>query len=98
MSRKYGRDISPVLKEIHDALWEIDSRDIREPYDFAPEALPSAAKIFMAVCMDELWLKQEANETPFEDRLMQAENMGNNLREFMEKHLDVDSTKFYTKS
>lgn len=98
MSRKYGKDISPILKEIHDALWEIDSRDNIAPYDFAPEALPSAAKIFMTVCMDELWLKQEANETPLEDRLMQVENMGNDLREFMFKHLNVDSTKFYIKS
>lgn len=97
MSKYYGEHISPVLKEIHDTLWEIDARELNEPYEYSPEALPAASKIFMSVCMDRLWLNQNKSDAPIEDRLAQAENMGEDLRQFMIKHLGVDPKDFYGK-
>lgn len=97
MSKFYGEQISPVLKEIHDALWEIDARHLQEAYEYSPDALPSASKIFMSVCMDRLWLNQNKNDVSLEDRLTQAEKMGEDLRQFMIKHLNVDPTEFYEK-
>ena len=97
MSKFYGEQISPVLKEIHDTLWEIDARHLQEAYEYTPDALPSASKIFMSVCMDRLWLNQNKNGVSLEDRLTQAEKMGEDLRQFMIKHLNVDPTEFYEK-
>lgn len=95
MSQQFGKSISPILEEIHDALWEIDSRELEQPYCYPKEAIPAASKIFMSVCMDKLWENQEKNDTPMEDRMLQAEEMGKDLRSFMIQHLGIDSASFY---
>jgi len=95
MSKYYGKNITPILDEIAQAMWEIDSRDKTEPYEYGDTALRSACKIMMSVCTDKLWNKQEAENTSFDERCVQASALGNDFREFIKKHLGVDSHDFY---
>lgn len=95
MSAEYGKQISPVLAEIADTLWEIDARGLQAPYGYSEEGFRGALKIFMSVCMDKLWANAEANETPQEDRELFVLRLGSDLRELMMEHLNVDTTKLY---
>lgn len=90
MSKHYGEHITPLLKELSDSFWEIDAREGREPYEFGDSALNSAAKIFSAVVLDRLWLNQERDDVPLEERLSQAQSMGEDIRQFILTHLGVD--------
>lgn len=95
MSKEYGKLISPVLAEIHDSLWEIDARESNEPYNYTEDAIRSALKITMSVSMDRLWKNQEEANTPMEDRSLQAELLGLDLKQLFEKHLGIDTHKLY---
>jgi hypothetical protein len=78
-------------------MWDIDARDIQEPYEYSDDAIPSASKIFMSVCMDRLWANQQSSDTPMFIREAEAEAMGRDLRRFFRDHLGVDSHDFYKK-
>ncbi len=95
MSKYFGEQISPILAEIADSLWEIDARELQESYEYADRALADASKIFMSVCMDAFWKRAEAEKWSLEERSKRVQAMGNDLREFMKKHLDIDSHDFY---
>lgn len=98
MSKEYGKNITPILDEIADAMWEIDARENVEPYEYGEHALRSASKIMMSVCMDKLWAKQESENTPFEERCQQAEALGHDLRQLVKKNLNIDPHNFYKAS
>lgn len=93
MSSFYGEQITPVLNEISDSLWEIDAREVQEPYQYGPRALNSASKIMMSVCMDRMWAKWEKEKIPIEERLERVSAFGNEFRELIQKHLGVDMHK-----
>ncbi len=92
MSKEYGGSISPILKEIADALWEIDSRPDEEqhPYGYTEDALASSTKIFMSVCMDRFWKLHERRGTSIEERIVLVEGLGKDLRNLLIKHIEVD--------
>ena len=93
MSRYYGEQITPILKEVSDTLWEIDARDNVQPYEYGATALNSASKIMMSVCMDRMWAKWEKEKIPIEERLERVSAFGNEFRELIQKHLGVDMHK-----
>jgi hypothetical protein len=97
MSKEYGKSISPILEEIADALWEIDAREMAQPYEYSENAFRASLKIMMSVAMDRLWDNQEKFETPKEDRLLQAEKLGNDFRKLFKENLNVDTTKMWRK-
>jgi len=97
MSRQMGFNLTPVLEEIHDTLWEIDSRETQEPYEFGDTALRSSLKILMSVTMDKLWAKQELENTPLKEREQQAMALGEDFRKLIKNHLDIDTHKLYEK-
>lgn len=95
MSKYFGEQISPVLAEIADSLWEIDARELQEPYEYADRALADASKIFMSVCMDTFWKLAETEKWSLDERSERVQAMGNALREFIKEYLDIDSHDFY---
>ena len=90
MSRYYGEQITPILKEVSDTLWEIDARDNVQPYEYGATALNSASKIMTSVCMDRMWAKWEREEVPIEERLHLVTLFGDELRDLIRRHLGVD--------
>lgn len=90
MSSLYGEQITPILNEISDSLWEIDAREVQEPYKYGPRALNSASKIMMSVCMDRLWANWEKEDISIEKRLELVADFGTEFRELIQKHLGVD--------
>lgn len=90
MSKQYGKEITPILKEISDSMWEIDARSDPEAYEFPDLVMVYSAKIMMNVMMDKMWANQEAVNTPLEERVANAENLGNQFRQLMLEHLGVD--------
>jgi len=95
MSKEYGKNITPILDEIANAMWEIDSRERQQPYEYGDAALPAVSKIMMSVCMDKLWAKQETENTPISERIDQAGALGSDLHDLVKKHLGVDLYDFY---
>lgn len=95
MSKYFGEQISPLLAEIADSMWEIDARDRQEPYEYADRALADASKIFMSVCMDAFWKRSEAEKWSLDERSERVQAMGQDLRDFIKKHLGVDPHNFY---
>ena len=98
MSKYYGKQISPILAEIAEGMWEIDARELQQPYEYAETALADATKIFMSVAMDKLWANAEAEGWTMEQRSERAEALGEGLRAFIKEHLGVDSHDFYKKA
>lgn len=90
MSKEYGKQITPILEEISDSLWEIDAREHQEPYGYGSSALNSASKIMMSVCMDRMWSDFEKLDTRLEARLNIVEAFGNDFRQLIKTHLGVD--------
>lgn len=95
MSKYFGEQISPILAEIANSLWEIDARGHQEPYEYADRALADASKIFMSVCMDTFWKLAETKKWSLDERSKRVQAMGQDLRKFIKKHLGVDPHNFY---
>ena len=98
MSKYYGKQISPILAEIAEGMWEIDARELQQPYEYAETALADATKIFMSVAMDKFWANAEAEGWTMEQRSERVQALGDGLRAFIKEHLGVDSHEFYTKA
>ena len=98
MSKYYGKQISPILAEIAEDMWEIDSRELQQPYEYADRALADATKIFMSVAMDRFWSNAEKEGWTMEQRSEKVQALGEGLRAFIQEHLGVDSHDFYKKA
>ena len=98
MSKIAGFNLTPVLEEIHDTLWEIDARKNQEPYEFGDTAVRSALKILMCVTMDKLWANQELTNMPIEEREKQAMELGQAYKDLFKKHLGIDTHKLYERA
>jgi len=90
-----GDKYNEILEELHDAFWERDSYNI--PYEFPPEALRNASKIFMVVMMDRLWERIKASDMDMEIAGKMAEDCGKGFREFIKKYTFVDVSDYYKK-
>lgn len=91
-----GAKLSPVLKEIEDALWEFDAAEVGQP-NFNDEAIVSASKIFMSVLMDKMWNLQCEEGMDIDDRCSMAKKAGNDLRKLIKVYTGLDSFDFYKK-
>ena len=95
MSKYYGENVSIILVEIAEALWDIDARENQEPYEYTPEAIRAVSKIMMSTAMDRLWYLQEKNNATPAERIKQVTDMAEDLKEFYKKHLDIDTRMLY---
>ena len=90
-----GQKFSPILAEIEDALWDFEYYQPNERPDYSVFGVRAAIKIFMSVLLDKMWEKQQANLMPQADREKQAEEVGQEIREFFKKYTGIDSHLMY---
>lgn len=87
-----GNKLEPVYKEIHDALWEYEA-NCNEPPGFSVEGFGYAAKIFMSALMEQMWNNQQAKDVPLNKRCVEAEELGNKLKDLIKEYTDIDMHK-----
>jgi hypothetical protein len=76
-------------------LWEKEANCPNIPHEFTDEGFRAACKIFMAALMDKIWVLQEKENTPFEDRMKMVEHAGQEVRRIVLEMTSIDTTKLY---
>jgi len=89
-----GEQISPVLKEIEDTLWEFEA-NIGLPPEYTKEGFQAAIKIFMSTLMDKMWALQEEEDMELSTRKAMATKAGEEIKNIVKKYTNIDTTKFY---
>ncbi len=92
--KSFGKNITPVLKELEMALWERESLT-NDPIYFPDGALQAATKIFMSVIMDKMWEMQESENMPFDDRVKMGQSTGREIKKVIHTATNIDTFKFY---
>lgn len=88
-----GQQISPVLVEIENALWEFEVHG--KPPQYTDEGFRAATKVFMSAMMDRLWRLQQGETMDFTSRADMAQKMGEELRALVKTYADIDTTTLY---
>ena len=89
-----GEQYNEILEELHDGLWEHEG-EVGTPFDFPPEALRNATKIFATVMMDRIWKRSQASNMNIEITGKMAQDCGNEIRDLVKKFTLVDLHDFY---
>lgn len=89
-----GQQISPILEEIENALWEFEADNGSKP-NFSINGFSGGIKIFMAVLMDKIWELQEADNMPQSDREKMAETVGQEVRKLIKIYTNIDAPDLY---
>jgi len=89
-----GEQLSRVLEELEDTLWESEARE-DGPHQFTQNGFRAACKIFMAAIMDKMWELQEKENMPMEHREKQAEYAGQHIHKFVKEMTNIDTRKLY---
>ena len=87
-----------VLQEIEQGLWEHDARvdeKIAQPYSYDAPTFAASLKIFQSAIMFALWEKQDFIGTQISDRMEEAEKMGLEIKELIQKYTGIDTHKLY---
>jgi len=98
-NKTLGEKISPVLKEIHDTLWEHEARsginNIKPNY--TEDGFRSAVKIFTSAMMDKMYDYQEEKQIKMEDRMILVEQLGKHIHELVKESTGIDMHEYYEK-
>lgn len=89
-----GKELSPVLVEIEDALWEFELNSNLQP-EYTTDGFRAATKIFMSVLMDKIWNLQSNENMDMEDRVKMVEKAGNDIRNIIKIYTDIDTHDLY---
>lgn len=90
-----GKQLSPILVEIENTLWEFESRNYGSP-EFTQDGFRAVCKIFISVIMDKIWDLQENESMTIEDRLNMAQKCGEDFAKLIKIYTNIDSTKLYS--
>jgi hypothetical protein len=90
-----GQELSPILEEIEDTLWEFEANDGSKP-NYTIEGFRGATKIFMSVLMDKIWELQANENIPMENRIQMVEKAGQDVRQLIKTYTDIDTHQLYT--
>lgn len=91
---QFTEGYTKVLLELEQAFWERDIEE-RGPSGFSKEALRAAGKIFTSVLMEFMWSDQEKRMLSMDERCVQAEACGKEIRALIDKYTAIDSTRMY---
>jgi len=91
-----GKELSPVLVQIEDVLWEFESETKGTP-GFTDEGMRASIKIFMSAMMDKVWELQESEEMGMDERVKMVLKFGEELRELIKIYTSVDCRELYNK-
>ncbi len=89
-----GKQLSPVLVEIEETLWEFEVHSNLQP-EYTTEGFRAATKIFMSVLMDKIWNLQSNENMDMEDRVKMVEKAGNDIRNIIKIYTDIDTHELY---
>ena len=89
-----GQNLSPVLCEIENTLWEFEEQNLGNP-EFTKEGFRAVLKIFMCAIMDKMWMMQESEEIDINIRCAMAKKCGEELRKFVKIYTGIDSVELY---
>lgn len=89
-----GPKLSPIFKELHDALWDDDYSNPTYQKDFQDEDLKYVTKIFASVVFDRMWKhRDQSRDLNFHAAL--AEHFGTSLRELVRQATTIDLPDLY---
>jgi hypothetical protein len=89
-----GKELSPVLVEIEEALWDFDLNGKSKP-EYTTEGFRAATKIFMSALMDKIWNLQSNENMDMEDRIKMVEKAGSDIRNVIKIYTDIDTHDLY---
>lgn len=87
-----GEAITVGIENYASIIWRNDVMQSESalPYNYGDFALNSATKILSSVMIDKLWAKMQKENTTSDERLKLVGEMGDDLRSFIKKRLDID--------
>lgn len=91
----FGEKLSPVLKEIEDAIWEQEINFEGEPPHYTNDGFRAAVKIFMSAMTDKLWANDTLLGCPIEYMGRHAEALGNDIRRLVKEYTNIDTHNLY---
>jgi len=89
-----GVQISPVLVEIENALWDHDFY-VELPIQLPIEGFKAATKIMMSAIIDKAWVLMEAEQIPQQQREEMITACGQEFRMFVKKYTGIDTHELY---
>ncbi len=89
-----GKEISPILVEIENALWEFEADNGQKP-EYTTEAFRATIKIFISVLMDKTWELQQDEKITIEDRMKMVEKLGKDVRALVKTYTNIDTLNLY---
>lgn len=92
--KTFGQELSPVLCEIEDALWEWEANGGLKP-DYPIKGFKATIKIFISVMMDKIWELQTNEKIPIEERMKMAQKCGEDVRALVKTYTDIDTHSLY---
>jgi len=95
MIKPIGTELSPMLIEIEDLIWDFEYDNPKEQGKYSKEGFRGAIKIFMSALLDKMWDFQEENKISQEDRIKKAEEAGQIVRLFIKSYTGIDSIDLY---
>ncbi len=91
----FGEKLSPVLKEIEDAIWQHEIEFEDEPPHYTLDGFRAAAKIFMSALTDKLWANDTLLGCPIEYMERRAEALRNDIRRLVKEYTNIDTHNLY---
>ena len=89
-----GKELSPILVEIEEALWEFEANRGIKP-EFTSQGFRAALKIFISVMMDKIWELQSDENIEQIDRENIAQKCGEEVRKLVKTYTNIDTHDLY---
>jgi len=91
---EHENKLTPVLKEIHDYLWEFNVNAPNVQYGFKEADLVYAVKIFMDTLLEVSFNNRDKNDD-IKKLAAKAEFIGSSIREIVKQYSGFDLPDFY---
>ncbi len=94
MKDEYGVNISELLSEVENGMWERDFMELGS-VGYTEKGFRAGIKIFMSVLMDKMWDLQERSKLTMEERNKLALSAGKDIRKLVLKYTGIDTHDLY---
>lgn len=89
-----GKNLSPILAEIEQTLWEHEATFATKP-NYTIEGFRGGIKIFMSVLLDKMWELQVNENMDNATREDMAVKLGNEVRKMVKTYTNIDTHDLY---
>ena len=91
---EFGIKMSEIFTKLETNLWEREA-NIDTPPEFTVEGFRAATKIFMSVLMDKMWVVQDFDNMPMEERERMAHAAGEAMKKLVMSFTGIDTKELY---